>query len=292
MKKQGLAELASRRAERFVREKGVSALPVDPVALATDLGIEVIPKPVTAKGASGMLIGVPDSTQFVIAYATHITNEGFRRFTIGHELGHYVLDGHCDHLLSNEARVHVSHSGFVSGDKYEVEADHFAAGLLMPRPLFTKAMDPAGSGFSAIEKLHRQCNTSITSTAIRYAELSDLPVAIVMSTGPTIDYWFASESFKRFRNIEWLRKGSRLPHRSSTFKFNQDESRIAQGEHWEQSTTVREWFGDGPDLELSEDVVGLGSYGRTLTVLFSEEPVLDDEDQEDEKLGNWGPTFH
>lgn len=291
MKKQGIAELASRHAERFVKESGVVTLPVDPIALAKGCGLQVVAKPATTKGASGMLIGVPNTNEYIIAYATHITNEGFRRFSIAHELGHFKLEGHCDALLSNESRVHQSRAGFASGDKYELEADHFAAGLLMPRPLFTKAMDRAGSGFYAIEKLHRQCQTSITSTAMRYAQLADVPVAIVMSSGESIDYWFASESFKRIPGIDWLRKGDRLPRQSATFKFNQDSGRVEQGQHWERSTTVRDWFGDGPDVELSEDIVGLGSYGRTLTVLFSETPVPDDDDAEDEALGDWNPKF-
>lgn len=291
MKTKGLAELAARRAERFVRENEVSTLPVDPIALAEARGIEVVAKPSTAKGASGMLIMIPDSRKFVIAYATDITNEGFRRFSVGHELGHWVLEGHCDHLFPGGEGIHVSHAGFVSSDTYELDADQFAAGLLMPRFLFLPAMGRAGSGFRAIEKLHRQCQTSITSTAIRYAQLSDMPVAIVMSTGSTIDYLFASESFKRIRDIDWLRKGDRLPRQSATFKFNQDPGRVECAEHWEQSSSIREWFGDGPDLELSEDIVGLGSYGRTLTVLFSEHAVFDDEDAEDEALGEWDPKF-
>jgi hypothetical protein len=30
-----------------------------------------------------------------------------------------------------------------------------------------------------------------------------------------------------------------------------------------------DWF-DGPDIEISEEVIGLGEYGRTLTVLHAE----------------------
>ena len=33
--------------------------------------------------------------------------------------------------------------------------------------------------------------------------------------------------------------------------------------------TLEDWF-DGPDTEISEEVIGLGEYGRTLTVLRAE----------------------
>lgn len=288
-----LPELATRRAERLVEEEGITSLPVDPAALATARCIEVMAKPAEGEGVSGMLIRIPGSPrdQFVIAYATHIDNEGFQRFSIAHELGHFVLDGHCDHLVGGDSLVHYSRAGLFGGDRYEVEADHFAAGLLMPGMLFRRAMARAGSGFAAIERLHRDCRTSLTSTAIRYAQLSDEPLVVVMSTGQRIDYWSGSDRFKQIPNVQWLRKGEPVPSGTATAVFNADPGNVARCERREEASSLLDWFGDGPDLELCEDVVGLGSYGKTLTVLFAEN-WPDEEDEEDEDLGAWEPTFH
>ncbi len=41
------------------------------------------------------------------------------------------------------------------------------------------------------------------------------------------------------------------------------------------------WFDDGPDIEVNEDVVGLGRYDKTLTVLFADELVDQEEDDQD-----------
>lgn len=278
---------AGRRAERMVGEWGISALPVDVEAIARDRGIAVRPMPATIRGVSGMLQRAGET--YGIAYATFVDNPGVQRFCIAHELGHYFLDGHPEKVLDG-AGVHQSRAGFGSGDRYELEADHFAAGLLMPDPLFRRAMARAGTGFRAIERLAGICSTSLTATAIRFAECADEPVAIVVSTGQTVNYWFASDTFKRIPGITWLRKDDPLP-RTATAAFNGDPTRVERGEHREASSTVREWFGDGPDRELSEDVVGLGSYGKTLTVLFAED-WPDEEDEEDEALGAWEPTFH
>jgi len=289
-----MAELATRRGERLVEEAGITTLPVDPEALARARGIEVVAKPAEGEGVSGMLIRIPGSPrdEFVIAYATHIDNEGFQRFSIAHELGHYVLDGHCDQLVGGDTQIHYSRAGFISGDRFEVEADHFAAGLLMPRSLFMAAMAKAGSGFRAIEALHRKCRTSLTATAIRYAQLSDGPVAVVMSSGQRVDYWFASERFKQIPGISWLRKGEPVPRGTATAIFNADPARVARSERRDASSSIPEWFGGGPDRELSEDVVGLGSYGRTLTLLFAED-WPDEDDDEDDVSSEWDPpTFH
>src|SRR5579859_4844122 len=132
--KQDSANISTQYAEKLLLERGITSLPVDPFAIAAAENITVKAKPNTAPGVSGLLIRVGSS--FGIMYATHIRNEGYQRFSISHELGHYFLPGHIDAVFLNDAQVHTSHAGFVSDDKYENEADHFAAGLLMPDPMF------------------------------------------------------------------------------------------------------------------------------------------------------------
>jgi hypothetical protein len=48
----------------------------------------------------------------------------------------------------------------------------------------------------------------LTAMAIRYAELTDDAVAIVISTGPVIDFCFFSDAIKSLPEITWLRKGT------------------------------------------------------------------------------------
>jgi Zn-dependent peptidase ImmA (M78 family) len=83
----------------------------------------VQPKPETVDGVSGMLPW--RGTSSGILYATHIDNEGFQRFCVSHELGHYLLPGHLDDLRRAADGWHASRAGFVSTDPYELEADYF-----------------------------------------------------------------------------------------------------------------------------------------------------------------------
>jgi IrrE N-terminal-like domain len=152
--------LARRKAEAFLRENGIETLPVDPFAIAASRDIIVEPKPDAAEGVSGMLLRHGDA--FGILYATHVPSEGFQRFSVAHELGHYFLDGHIDYVLPKGSLVHTSHAGFVSGDQYEQEADNFAAGLLMPDVPFKRALDKCESGISTVESMANLCRTSLT----------------------------------------------------------------------------------------------------------------------------------
>jgi Zn-dependent peptidase ImmA (M78 family) len=115
-----------RAAEQVVNELAIRALPIDPIAIARKWQIEVVAKPARVASVSGMLMRLGED--YGIAYAIHIDNPGFQRFSIAHELGHYHLPGHIAAVL-RDRDIHESRAGFNSGDRYELKADHFAAGL-------------------------------------------------------------------------------------------------------------------------------------------------------------------
>ncbi len=284
-----LYDRAAGAAERVIRERKITSLHVDPIAIAEALGIEVVAKPASDGGVSGMLIRLGD--QFCIAYATHIKSPGFRRFTIAHELGHYFLEGHIDAIFEEDA-VHESRAGFISSSRYELEADHFAARLLMPNALFSAALRRAGEGLAAVESLAKTCVTSLPATAIRYVECTHEPVAIVVSTGMSVDFCMMSKALRECDGIDWIRKNQALPMASETRAFNSDPNKIRRADRVEGESDFQEWFGGNLRLTVTEDVIGLGSYGKTLTVLHGIELPEDAEDideDEDKIIESWTP---
>ncbi|KGX66885.1 hypothetical protein Y027_263 [Burkholderia pseudomallei TSV5] len=267
---------AEQVAEKIVRDEGLT-LPIDVLSLAATRGIHVVAKPVSAQGVSGMLIR--SGEQFAIAYATHIRSEGFQRFSIAHELGHYFLEGHPEAVFRG-GDIHESRAGFAAFDQYELEADHFAASLLMPSHLFDAAAGRYSDGLEAIKGLAEDCKTSLTASAIRYAQLAEAAVAIVVSHGSTIDYCFASDSIRRTKGYRHLNKGSVLPRSSLTRDFNQEQENIASATEDSDSTELNLWFHTDDEIVASEEVIGLGDYGKTLTVITADIPDNDDEQTE------------
>lgn len=55
--------------------------------------------------------------------------------------------------------------------------------------------------------------------------------------------------------------------------------------------TLQLWFGGPRSIELREDVIGLGSYGRTLTVLHGIEPPDETEEDDDTLIESWTPRL-
>lgn len=283
---------ARRCGEQKAAEYGFTSFPIDPFEIAEKAEIVVEAKPPDKEGVSGGIIFYGDNVG--IFYSTSIENEGFQRFTIGHELGHYFLEGHPAEIMK-AAPIHISRAGFTQGgSSIELEADHFSSGLLLPTRLVTRELYNRQIGLEGIVALSDVSACSLTACAIRAAECSPYPMAIIVSKGDQICYGFLSEGFKQLGQISFPRKGMKLPQ-SATSAFNVDPNNILLGRKACASTTLAQWF-DGPDgYDLDEEIVGLGSYGFTLTVFSSEslpdDPDDDEGDEEAKLIESYTPKF-
>lgn len=285
-------DLVENIARQVVRDQQISSLPVCPMAIAASLGIEVQPKPMGEAGCSGMLIRFGD--EFGIIYATHLGNSGYERFSVAHELGHYFLPGHPEHVLQHGA--HQSHAGFASNDPYEREADFFAASLLMPSGLFRGAAARYAEGLEAILGLADECETSLTAAAISYAKHGHAAVAVVLSTGGKVNCCFHSDAMKAGR-VGWLRPGSSIPSNTVTEELAADPSAVAKSKFAAAEVPLSVWFAEAPALIATEEAIGLATYGKVLTVIHCakltarSEDVEDEEDEEEALIESWTPRF-
>ena len=285
--------LAEGTADRVLRELGVSSLPVDPIRIAELKGITVQAAPSHMTGFSGML--AQWDTNFGIMYSTHIENDGFRRFSIAHELGHYFMAGHVEQVLAKGA--HTSQAGFGSRDPYEQEADFFAAALLMPMRLIKPIFAGQEDGMASIKFLARECETSLTASAVRYARMSTSAVAVVLSQNGAIDFCLFSDAIKEAK-VRWPRAGTPVPSGTLTYRFGKDPRNVAQASEASESIDLMDWFDGESSHVISEEVIGLGTYGKILTVLYSRritaasEGLEDEEEDEDKLLDSWTPRFH
>lgn len=285
-------QMARRQGELKAKEMGYDCFPVDPFAIAEAEDIIVEPKAPDQVGVSGGIIFHNDNVG--IFYATNIKSEGFRRFTVAHELGHYFLEGHPEEILKT-APIHISKAGFSQGtNSIELEADHFASGLLMPTRLVGKVIGGNRIGLDGIVALSQLAECSLTASAIRAAECSDYPMAVIVSSGEKIAYAFMSESFKSLDKLSYLRKGVPLPQ-THTLQFNRDPKNVEQSRTVCGETSLSQWFSCRRRLALDEEIIGLGGYGFTLTVLSSEELAEDPDDEahdeEEQLVDSWTPKF-
>jgi Zn-dependent peptidase ImmA (M78 family) len=256
--------LVKNRAEKIVNRHGITQFPVSPQMIAEKEGITVLAKNDCKEGVSGVLLY--NGNQFGIMYSTFYHNTGFENFSIGHELGHYFLDGHSDKLLGVTG-IHESHAGFTSEDQFERDADIFAASLLMPEDLFKDQLWKFGKGLDGIIAIANLCQTSLTATAIRYAELSDDFIIIVLSTNNKINYCCLSKKAWQIKNKEIPKKGWPIPKNTATELLSKERQRLLQSKRDSTQTDLADWINCDRSKTAIEEVIGLGNYGKVLTVI-------------------------
>ncbi len=255
----------------------LSELPVRPKDLAKKLGITLMPFDPPQRDISGCLMMVGSS--FGIGYSTAIESEGFQNFTVAHELGHYFIADHPMAVLSNGN--HYSRSGYISKDRYEREADAFAAELLMPWSLVSPLISKATPGFEGIKLLSESCESSLVAAAIRYCEVTDECVAAMVSHLGTVEFMTSSSSFKQLPGLDWLHKREQVPTEVPTYRFGTNLDWVRTCSFSQEGTFLNRWFPNAAKQEVEEDVVGLGSYERTLTVLITDAvPEVEEEEEE------------
>lgn len=284
--------IAEGTADKVLRELGLDRLPIDPTAIALNKEILVQPASSDMTGFSGML--AQWDTQFGIMFATHIESEGFRRFSIGHELGHYFLPGHVEQVLANGP--HKSHAGFGSSDPYEQEADFFASALLMPERLLKPILNQHDDGLELVRAISDQCVSSLTAAAVRYARVSRSAVAVVVSKDGEVEFCLFSEVMKEAK-VRWLKRRTPVPSGTLTSRFAKDPAKIAAAKSGRDSVDLSDWFDCPASHTVTEDVIGLGSYGKVLTIIYSsrlsnEAEGCDDEESDGEIEERWTPKFH
>jgi Zn-dependent peptidase ImmA (M78 family) len=159
------------------------------------------------------------------------------RYTFGHELGHYFLDGHRNALASGEAPAHSSFTNFKSEIYTEWEADYFSACLLMPEKRFKKDCFRRKFTFSILDELSKKYQTSLTSTAIRFAEIGNHPLMIVFCENGQIKWYWYSDDFPY----------NRLLH--GKFKIPSD-------------TVIGEYFSEGKKYTTTQEVWAIDWFNR------------------------------
>lgn len=148
----------------------MDSAPVNVRGLCARLGIE-ISQAEMPEDCSGGLERINDDVYKIIVNASH--SEVRKRFTIAHELGHYIYhrsllgDGICDNTAyrsdrnSQYAHPHI-------GPDHETEANRFAAGLLMPGHLIRELWD---HGITDSEKMADYLDVSKPAMRIRLRQL-------------------------------------------------------------------------------------------------------------------------
>jgi len=190
------------------------------------------------------------------------------RFTIAHEIGHFFIDEHRLAIMDGIGK-HPSVAGMFDASDFneEHEADLFAANLLMPPTRFRSRLSKSRSPLIQIKELSDNFNTSLTSTAIQFIALSEIPTCIIA--------WDAQKQYRYIVLSDELHKDDRrkywqtskyreskcIPKDSATGKVLFGEEEQAEGVNTASYVFPSVQRGGYRDDLLREECIKLGKYG-------------------------------
>lgn len=274
--------VARQAAQALLEEVDVSVLPVDPFEIAMKLTppVRIIERELADDifGACGLIQG-----RFVIVVSPACPTSGHRRFTAAHELGHYRIEGHVDQMFADGQDFVPSTGGHfqLGATGVEREADCFASELLMPESL-VRPMIRGRPSLSLVKRLADRCHVSLSSAAITVARLSGEPLVVLVSKKGVLEWPAYSRAFSEY---PWARprvKGEWAPPQSATHRLARDLEAVSASKEDGTEGLLCEWYpGAPPFVTVDEEAIGLGAYGRVLTVLAP--GPLPDPDEEQER---------
>lgn len=144
------------------------------------------------KGCDGALVpSTREPRSWGILYNTK-QNAGRINYTIGHELGHYLL--HRDQI--DDEGLYCDEESILrrNGEGIEKEADEFAANLLMPLNDYRRIAPPDKFiEFSVIEKAAKRYGVSLTAAALRWLEFTEMRAIMIVSNEGFVNWAKPSE---------------------------------------------------------------------------------------------------
>lgn len=245
--------MAEKKAAEIIKKFGIyhtNHIRLHDIAFA--LGVQI--KDGALKGAAARLIRIGDHA--VIRIPKTETNVSRRRFSIAHELGHFVLahDGMALEIVCTETDM----MNWYDMDK-ETEANFFASELLMPETLVKQRCDVKEVSFDPVKKIAIDFRTSFTSAAIRFVKFCPEPCALICSEDAKIKWFVKSQEWWPF-----IQKGQKLDKR--TLAIQHFMGREIPDECQEMKADA--WFDNSKVSDLIEHSFAIKQYGLVLTLLW------------------------
>jgi hypothetical protein len=242
---------------------GQTNAPVDLNTITDGESVTLVPIE-KCEGFHGRIEFLRETASFVVYHPDPNTapNRKRVRFSIAHELGHYFIESHRELLVAGKS--HDSTPGFICDNALEVEADEFAAALLIPRAHIEQRLQKRSfMTLAEILKMGDDWQSSARSAAIRYVRYTGEACAMVISKQGRLTKCIPSDEAEafgfRFTGLKVVSV------KSAAHRLHNDNSKK---EIEEVHITTKVWF---PYLngehDLHEESFRLGDTGYVLSLL-------------------------
>ena len=227
----------------------------------------------------GMLVCNPkDATEWGIFFNGKASYER-QRFTIAHELGHFIL--HRNQRPSFSCDKESVYSGADNMRAIEREADDFASNLLMPGDLLRDWISSQRIDLHVLSAIAQRFEVSFEALCIRFIKFTPQRAILVYWDNGFVKYEWRSSSAVRTR-ARIRRNGDPAEPPPGTLVADPDVEQEWDGEEMSAAIWCAE---EGPHMKLREFKHSYGARDRVLTLLLLEsaEPRTWDRSWHDEE---------
>ncbi len=230
-------------------------------AVCSRLGLRVRQK--EFDGIDGILLRSKTAQKGIIGVNARIREASRKRFTVAHEIGHFVIPHHREFPAACESDGIESFSRKLAAP--ELEANEFAAELLLPSKEVAGRFDFENPSLSRISEVANDFETSLSATTWRFLDLTGQPCAMVWSHGAKTVWYRTNDA------LPFLMPVKSLPSPVSI------AGRLFAGESFPVGVGMQEvdadaWFYPsqaGRIGTLYEDSIYLRNYAAVFTLLWA-----------------------
>jgi hypothetical protein len=244
---------------------------LDIEAIAFHCGATIVYKALF--GCEARIVGVGDEAIITVNARSALER---RRFSAGHELGHWMRDRGTAAFLCNDNML----DGEWSKETPEKRANRFASDLLMPPKMFRPLAAGLPITFATVQQLAAIFKTSLSATAIRLVEYGSYP-AMLVCNGAEGRKWYVPSSNVQGR-LSPVERPGQWTHASGILsgKSRASVPHDVRADEWIKNFRADQYW-------IKEDTI-IWSGGTTLSLIWWEnEKQLIDLDNYEEEIGSW-----
>lgn len=193
-----------------------------------------------------------------ITISTTIQGDGQENFVIAHEMGHFFNERYKNQSVTCEGKSLVQNSG------REFDANVFAAELIMHEPWFIEFTKGKRLSSSLLSAIAEHFKTSLSSAAMRYAEIGQTPTAIILTTNGIVKY----SRINKYFPYQFIRNGTEVNNNSYTSDFYKGIALPEQAEEIPADAWFLEDNNYKKDKFLMEQNIPMPNYNSCLTILW------------------------
>ncbi len=160
----------------------------------------------------------------------------------------------------------------------------------MPQFIYQRLVDYREPGWNQIKELSELSQTTLTSTAIRFIDLTEEACCLIVSEAGKIAWFRKPDEFRPYVQMEnRLLSPDTVAYTVFGGSEPPDHFENVKADNWLSGRGVKTY------TEILEWSLPLNSYGQVLTLLYDEEGIAgwDEDDLDEDDDVEWEPpTFH